>query len=98
MTRYLIKATYLSGPHTGEVYYLRKGGYVLATLCFVPIDDTYAYHGMCSARCCKMMEDAEIDYDIERRRYLNKDSYIFEHMKYEPYPVEYPAESNYLQK
>ena len=26
MLRYIIKVTYLDGPHAGKVYFLRKGG------------------------------------------------------------------------
>ncbi len=39
--RYIIEATYMSGPHTGRTFLLRRGGYVCTDVKPM-IPDTYA--------------------------------------------------------
>lgn len=95
MNGYLIKATYLTGPHTGKSYFLRKGGYVTQE-CDTQWEDTvYKSESMCNARCKKLSAQNSSDYYIEscdraNRRFAGKEVAryrIHEKMTYEPYLV-----------
>ena len=88
-TGWIIKATYLTGPHKGKTYYLRKGGYV--------IDDgrtwpewAYKTKGFASRECKKLKEWYDLSYRIERQDKANKpaETFIYELQSFEPHKVE----------
>lgn len=96
MTRYLIKTTYLDGPHAGKSYYLTKGGYV------VDLDkkhfesDTYATEGFAKRRCNQLHAENSLNVSWERfDEQLNvkkgnapKKQFIYYEESYEPVAVE----------
>ena len=98
MSRYLIKATYISGPHTGSVYYMEKGGYVCrdnALQYYKGEDSSYASLGT-ALRICKMYakENEQLynieTQDIEYRAKKGRTPYKFrihELQKFEPYEI-----------
>lgn len=96
MIRYLIKATYLEGPHCGESYLLRKGGFVTDFPSIQWDDTTYKTEGICKRVCKHMFEENELNRRIERREEQwkiqkggqPKKWYIYESQKYEPYAVD----------
>lgn len=96
MTRYLIKITYLEGPHKGQSYLRRRGGYCTEAGDHQGKDTTYATLGIARSVCKKLYENNELDRKIERqdeaarikRGRPAKEWYIYESCSYEPYPVE----------
>lgn len=98
MSRYLIKATYISGPHTGSVYYMMKGGYVCrdnALQYYTSEDSSYASLGIASRICRKYTEENKVDYEMEtrdledrkRRGMPPRNFRITELQKFEPYEI-----------
>lgn len=96
MTGYLIKATYLTGPHKGKSYLLNKGGYVTESTRFQHKDTTYKTLGFANRECKRLTEKYTLDYKIERQDNdyrisqgkSAKEFFIYEQMSFEPYPVE----------
>lgn len=96
MKRYLIKVTYLEGPHIGHTYLLRKGGYVTEEGHIEWEDTTYATIGIAQRVCKKLRLNNDINVDIERkdRAWAEKrgktfrDFNIYVAQSYEPYEVE----------
>lgn len=64
--RYLIKVTYLAGPHKDKVYLMQKGGYVTSIHDLQGFDQTYASEAICRNICNKMVYNNEMDFSIER--------------------------------
>lgn len=87
MTRYLIKATYMSGPHTGKSYLLRKGGYVTQLGQNENKDTTYMSENTCRKVCRDLFKNNEVEVQIERKT-SKPCRYIYEHMSYVPVTVE----------
>lgn len=96
MNGYLIKGTYLTGPHKGESYLLRKGGYVTEEGRHEWDDTTYRTLGIAQAQCRRLTEENEICYNDEtwsRNRRIKEGKEvskyrIYEKEAYEPYFVE----------
>ena len=96
MTRYLIKATYQSGPHAGKSYLLRKGGFVTDETQHQWEDTTYSSAGIAERECRRLKENNDASFEDERweneRRIRNggkgKAWFIHERETYEPYKVE----------
>lgn len=94
--RYLIKATYLEGPHEGETYFLRKDGHVTEADFPQGFSDTYASKASAARRCRKLESDNTIDRNIERREETHrikkgkppKEWYLYHLESYEPFEVE----------
>lgn len=72
MLRYIIKVTYLDGPHAGKVYFLRKGGYVTEEDSIHWEDTTYKTEGICQRVCNHMTKVNDEDYEFERRKGMSK--------------------------
>lgn len=95
MDGYLIKATYITGPHAGKSYLLRKGGYVTDETQGQWADTVYKTEAICKRRCEKMTVESDTEYYIEttsraNRRMAGKEVSryrIHEKMIYEPYLV-----------
>lgn len=96
MNGYLIKATYLTGPHKGESYLLRKGGYVTEEDRHEWDDTTYRTEGIALAQCRRLSHENELAYDdetymrdsrIKEGKDLLHEWRIYEKMQYEPYLV-----------
>lgn len=66
--RYLIKVTYLAGPHKDKVYLMQKGGYVTSIHDLQGFDQTYASEGICRNICKKMFYNNEQDFSVERKQ------------------------------
>ena len=66
--RYLIKVTYLAGPHKDKVYLMQKGGYVTSINDLQGFDQTYASEAICRNICNKMFYSNEKDFSIERKQ------------------------------
>ena len=66
--RYLIKVTYLEGPHKDKVYLLQKGGYATSINDLQGFDQTYTSEAICRNICNKMVYNNEMDFSIERRQ------------------------------
>lgn len=97
MNGYLIKATYLTGPHKGKSYLLRKGGYVTEEGNCEWDDTTYRTLANAEKRCRQLAQDNERDYNhetwerdhrIQQGKPLLHEWRIYEKMSYEPYLVE----------
>ena len=95
MKGYLIKSTYLTGPHKGKSYLLRKGGYVTEEGNSEWCHTTYKTLALAKRRCRQLDEDNEIDYNIETREMVRSIQQgklpslrIYERKRYEPYIVE----------
>lgn len=96
MTGYIIKTTYLTGPHTGQVAYLRKGGYVTDLDRIHWDDDVYKTEGQCRAICTRYAVSNKRDHEWEikdkaYRRAQGHDVWKFnihELQSYEPYRVD----------
>ena len=96
MRGYLIKSTYLTGPHKGRSYLVRKDGYVTEEgNCEW---DVTIYRTLASVkqRCRQLTRDNERDYNNETRERdqriqqgepLLHEGRIYEKMSYEPYFV-----------
>lgn len=95
MNRYIIKATYLTGPHKGSSYFLIKRGYVTDHPDDQWEDNCYKTENICKRVCKKMEEDSRVDHFIEsrnREKKINEGKevssfMIHELMSYEPYFV-----------
>ena len=95
-TRFIIKVTYLEGPHVGKFHFLRKGGYVTDLPDIQWNDTTYKTEAIARRVCRKMYEDNELSRKIERqteavrikRGGSKKPWYIYESCSYEPFPVD----------
>lgn len=95
MNGYIIKATYLTGPHIGKSYFLIKGGYVTDEPDVQWSDACYKNAGICRAVCNKLSSNNIIEHRLEnkqRERQLERGqnipvSMIYELMSYEPYEV-----------
>lgn len=66
--RYLIKVTYLAGPHKDKVYLMQKGGYVTSINDLQGFDQAYASEAICRNICNKMFINNEQDFAIERKQ------------------------------
>lgn len=66
--RYLIKVTYLTGPHKDKVYLMQKGGYVTSINDLQGFDQAYASKAICRNICNKMFINNEQDFAIERKQ------------------------------
>ncbi len=94
--RYLIKATYLEGPHEGSTYLLRKGGFVTDSSRCEWNDTTYSTKAIAERRCRELKKNNTIDRDMERRDEARriqkgnkpKDWYIYYYESYEPCEIE----------
>lgn len=95
MNGYIIKATYLTGPHKGKSYFLQKGGYVTSDP-----DDQWSYNcykteNICKSICMKLERSNMTEHVVEKRlrEYRSQNGYnvseymINELMKYQPYFV-----------
>ena len=93
--RYLIKVTYISGPHEGKEHLLQKGGYVTDEDSPQWEDTTYASLGMAMKECRRLTAKNKADYEDERiynqirikHGDPAKEFFIYELEKYEPYLV-----------
>lgn len=102
MNGYIIKATYLTGPHKGEYYFLQKGGYVTSNPDDQWSDTCYKTENICKSICRKMEANNKLEHDLETKRKIYRAekgqnvSYfnIYELMKYEPYSVKTVHPSN----
>lgn len=103
MNGYLIKVTYLTGPHAGESYLLRKGGYVTEEGNHEWDDTTYRTLGIAQAQCKRLAEENERCYNDEtwmRERRLREGKEllhewrIYEKQSYEPHLVENVGKMN----
>lgn len=96
MTRYLIKTTYVSGPHEGKVFYLTKGGYVTDLDRIHFESDTYKTEGIARNQCLRLAKNNAADYRAERSQYEydkkrgkeRKSPFIHEKEFFEPIAVE----------
>ena len=96
MNGYLIKSTYLTGPHKGKSYLLRKGGYVTEEGSHEWSDTTYRTLGIAQAQCKRLAEENERCYNDEtwsRNRRIKEGKEvskyrIYEKRSYQPYLVE----------
>lgn len=95
-TRYVIKVTVKSGRNAGDVYFLRKGGYVASGDLKYEFDyTTYSSKGVAQRICNHYAADNALnvrieDQDIERRRAEGKpesEFRIYDDEVYEPYAV-----------
>ena len=97
MTRYLIKVTYLTGVAKGRSYLLTKGGYVTNENSTHFEDQCYKTLAIANRQCKRLTEENELNYKLERedndyrikRGKPQKDIFLYEKEKYEPYPVEF---------
>ena len=95
MGRYLIKSTYLEGPHEGQSHLLRKGGYVTEEGRYEFEDTTYASKSIAERWCKHFFEENERNRKIERqdeawkvaRGGKPKSFYLYMSESYEPYEV-----------
>lgn len=98
MNRYVIKSTYLTGPHKGRSYFLIKGGkgwYVTDHPDELSSADCYKTESICRSVCNKLSANNIVEYRLEnkqRERQAEKGqtisvSRIYELMSYEPYEV-----------
>ena len=95
MNGYIIKATYLTGPHKGTSYFLQKGGYVTSDPDDQWSDDCYKTENICKSVCRKLENSNMVEHAIEKktREYKSQneiqlsDYMIYELMKYQPYFV-----------
>lgn len=96
MTRYLIKCTYLTGPHKGEVYFLTKGGYVTGEKDNQTEDTTYKSYKIAENVCKKLISRNKVNYDDERimnklsikQGFKGEKYFLYEIESYEPFAVE----------
>lgn len=102
MNGYIIKATYLTGPHKGTSYFLQKGGFVTADPDDQWSDNCYKTENICKSICRKLENSSMVEHVIEKRmrEYQSKNGYsvseymINELMKYKPYFVKTVRNSN----
>lgn len=95
MNGYIIKATYLTGPHIGRSYFLTKGGYVTDEPDVQWSYACYKNESICRAVCKKLSSNNIIEHRLEnkqRGRQMENGrsisvSMIYELMSYEPYEV-----------
>jgi len=92
MTRYLIKATRLDGPHARTSYLLRKGGYVTHDSAPQFADTTYSTRGYAVRTCNHLKYENTLDvrfdeWMAEHTVNPNRQRISFSE-SYEPYPVE----------
>lgn len=103
MNGYIIKATYLTGPHKGTSYFLQKGGFVTADPDDQWSDNCYKTENICKSICRKLENSSMVEHVIEKRmrEYQSKNGYsvseymINELMKYKPYFVKTVRNSNF---
>lgn len=95
MSRYLIKTTYLEGPHQGKSHLIRKGGYVTDEQTFQWNDTTYASKSIVERWCKHFLEENEENRRIERSNEAWRIArggkpclfYLYFSKSYEPYEV-----------
>lgn len=95
MNGYIIKATYLTGPHKGRSYFLQKGGYVTSDPDDQWSDNCYKTENICKSICMKLERSNMAEHVVEKRirEYRSQNGYnvseymINELMKYTPYFV-----------
>lgn len=95
MNGYIIKATYLTGPHKGTSHFLQKGGYVTSDPDDQWSDNCYKTENICKSICRKLESSNMTEHVIEKRyrEYRSQNGYnvsdymIYELMKYQPYFV-----------
>jgi hypothetical protein len=98
MTKYIIKTTYLEGPHEGKVSYVTKHGCVLidAALNHVWHDDAYDTEAACKRACTLRMKHIEVQRRIElkdRERRIQQGKPVSKYRlyyleRYEPFAIE----------
>lgn len=98
--RYLIKATYLEGPHSGKVYFLRKEGYVTDLYQYQWEDTTYASEAIAKRVCSRLTKNNDHEVEWERRmneayrakgmRTKGENDFIYWPEKYEPIRISSP--------
>lgn len=97
MNGYLIKVTYLTGPHKGRSYLLRKGGFVTEEDNHEWDITTYRTLNIAKAQCRRLTKENERCYNVEtqsRIRRINEGKEvakyrIYEQESYEPYHVKH---------
>lgn len=102
MNGYIIKATYLTGPHKGRSYFLQKGVFVTDDPGDQWSDNCYKTENICKSICRKLENSSMVEHVIEKRmrEYQSKNGYsvseymINELMKYKPYFVKTVRNSN----
>lgn len=95
MNGYIIKATYLTGPHKGRSYFLQKGGYLASDPDDQWSDNCYKTENICKSICRKLESSNMTEHVVEKRlrEYRSQNGYnvseymINELMKYKPYFV-----------
>jgi len=98
MPKYIIKTTYLEGPHEGKTCYVTKYGCILegAALNHIWQDDVYDTLAACKTACTLRMKHIEVQRRIElkdRERRLEQGKPVSKYRlyyseKYEPFAVE----------
>ena len=96
MAHYLIKKTYLDGPHAGKSYYLTKGGYVVDLDKTHFESDTYKTLGHAKRRCDQLYMDnfanirwERFDEQLNIKKGLRpKKHFIYYEESYEPVEVD----------
>lgn len=96
--RYLIKVTYLEGPHAGKVHFLRKGGYVTDLFQYQWDDTTYSSKGAAQRVCTRLTTNNDSEVEWERRmnevniqrggRVKKENDFIYWPEKFEPIHVD----------
>lgn len=95
MKGYIIKVTYLTGPHEGKSYFLQKGGFVTSDPDNQWSHNCYKTENICKSVCrqlgCNnmidhMVEEKTREFQIQHGRDVS-DSMIYELEYYEPYFV-----------
>ena len=96
--RYLIKVTYLDGPHAGKIHFQRKEGYVTDLYQYQWEDTTYASKTSAQRVCTRLTKNNDWEFDRERRENefriqrgrpaKEEKDFIYWHEKYEPIHVD----------
>lgn len=95
MTGYIIKVTYLTGPHKGEFYFLQKSGFATSNPDEQWSHNCYKTENICKAVCRQRGCDNMIHHMVEEKTrelqiqngHTVSDSMIYELEYYEPYLV-----------
>lgn len=93
--RYLIRNTYLEGPHKGTSYLMRKGGYVAGDTGPYFLSDTYVSYGIALRQCRRMADDNKLNCRLQKQdheRLIKQGKKpgikIYYQESYEPVPVD----------
>ena len=68
MNGYIIKATYLTGPHIGKSYFLTKGGYVTDQPDTQWSYACYKTASICRAVCKKLSSNNTVEHRLENKQ------------------------------